>query len=82
MRWSDPALGPLLRFLEERLERSPFLGGAALTIADFSVAGMTTYFRSGEFPFASFPAFAAWHARIEALAAWKATAVGPWAYSA
>jgi glutathione S-transferase len=79
--WDDPALGSLLGFVEQHLARSPFLAGTALTIADFSVAGMAMYFRSAAFPFESFPAFAAWHARIEALAAWKATAVEPWAVS-
>jgi glutathione S-transferase len=79
--WEDGSLRPLLRFLEQQLERSPFLAGPALTIADFSVAGMTMYFRSGEFPFERVPAFAAWCGRIEALEAWRATAVGPWVYA-
>jgi glutathione S-transferase len=78
--WKDRALAPLLAFLEQHLTRSPFLTGPELTIADFSVAAMAMYFHAGDFPFASYPAFAAWYARIEALDAWQATAAGPWVY--
>lgn len=78
--WSDRALAPLVHFLERQLERAPFLTGSELSLADFAVAGVTMYLRPSAFPFASFPAFAAWYARIEALDAWKSTAHGPWVY--
>lgn len=76
--WSHEDLAPLLIALEAELTRRPFLAGDALTIADLSVAGMTTYFRAAKFPFASLPAFARWHERIEATGGWRATAVEPW----
>ena len=79
VNWDDGALAPLLAFLERHLSGSPFLVGPALTIADFSVAGMTTYFRPGGFPFARVPAISAWFGRVESLEAWRSTAAAPWA---
>jgi len=65
--WGDEQLRPLLDQLEDRLLARAFLTGDALTIADFSVAGMMTYFRSADFPFAAWPGLASWYERIEAL---------------
>jgi glutathione S-transferase len=76
--WGDERLAPLLAELERTLAAQPYLAGHALTIADLSVAGMATYFRAAGFPFASHPALARWHERIEALDAWRATEVEPW----
>jgi glutathione S-transferase len=78
--WTDPSFAPLVRFLDEHLRRHTFLAGDELTLADFSVAAMMMYARPARFPFGSFPSIRAWHARIEALEAWKATAAGPWRY--
>jgi hypothetical protein len=41
---------------------------------------MMTYARATKFPFDSFRSIGRWYARIEALEAWKATAVGPRSY--
>lgn len=71
--WGSAQLAPLLGLLEQRLAAHPFLAGAELTLADFCVAGMATYFRAAEFPFAARPRLAAWYARIEALPAWRET---------
>lgn len=76
--WRDPQLDPLLQRLETQLRSRSFLAGAELTLADFSVAGMATYFRTAGFPFAAFPHLEAWYQRIEALDAWRATAVSLW----
>jgi len=80
VHWEDPALQTLLQFLERHLSERRFLVGDQLTLADFCVGAMLMYGRVAGFPFERFTALAAWYARIEALAAWKATAVGPWAY--
>lgn len=76
--WDDAGLRPLLGRLEGHLSDHAYLALDRLTIADLAVAGMTTYFRAASFPFDAHPALAAWHARIEALDAWRETAVAPW----
>ena len=76
--WKDAQLHPLLVRLDAHCRGDAFLCGATPTLADFSVAGMVTYFRSADFPFADFPDLSAWYARIEQLPAWRATAVETW----
>ena len=76
--WKDPQLAPLLALLDAELARSAFLCGSELTIADLSVAGMTTYFRFAGFPGADWPNLGSWLARIEALEAWKASSDPLW----
>ena len=77
--WSNGVVQPILNFLERGLSANAFLAGSAATIADFAVAGMTTYFRAADFPFQRFPKIAAWYARIETLEAWHATRSPLWA---
>ena len=76
--WESELLAPLLRRLDAHLADHLFLAQDALTIADFSVAGMGTYFRSCGFPFASFPHLAAWYGRVDALEAWSGTEADLW----
>ena len=76
--WQSPQLTPLLAHLEAQLAGRAFLCGPELTIADLSVAGMTTYFRYAAFPSGAWPNLAAWLARIESLEAWKASADPLW----
>lgn len=77
--WSAGALAPLLERLETALGERAFLTGDAPTLADFSVGGMTTYFRACGFPSAAHPRIAAWLDRLDALDAWRETRVPPWA---
>src|SRR5258708_11705906 len=77
--WSDPGVQGTLETLESALSSAAFLTGPTATIADFSVAGMTTYFRAAAFPFQSFPNISGWHARIEALESWRGTLSRDWA---
>jgi glutathione S-transferase len=76
--WQDVSLAPLLAALEGQLASRPFLAGDELTIADFSVAGMMTYFRAAQFPFPEWRNLGDWYARIEALPAWRATEAELW----
>jgi glutathione S-transferase len=76
--WRDARLLPLLALLEAQLAARRYLTGTELTLADFSVAGMTTYFCHARFPVDAFPNFSAWLARIEALDAWQASADPLW----
>ncbi len=76
--WKSAQLTPLLAYLDAELESRAFLCGSNVTIADFSVAGMTTYFRHTEFPSSAWPNLSAWLARIEALEAWQASSDPLW----
>ncbi len=77
-QWSASELVALLRQLERRLAISAHLAGDEPTLADFSVAAMTIYFRRLGFPFASYPALAAWYARVHGLSGWRSTSEEPW----
>jgi glutathione S-transferase len=77
--WNEATLRPLLDRLEAHLGEHPHLALDALTIADFSVGGMVTYFRAAAFPFEAFPNLATWYGRLEGLEAWKATEAPVWA---
>ena len=79
--WDAQALKPLLERLERTLQSHPFLALDALTLADFAVAAMMTYFRSAEFPFERYPALHDWHSRIESMDAWQATETTLWRMS-
>jgi glutathione S-transferase len=76
--WRHARLAPLLDRVEQQLRERPFLAGDEPSLADFSVGGMTTYFRATGFPFAAFPSLAAWCERLDALAAWRESADPLW----
>lgn len=78
--WDDARFQPLVKFVDSHLNGREFLVGDALTLADFSMAGMMMYLRPAGFPFDAFPHLGAWYARMERLEAWKVTADGPWRY--
>ena len=71
--WKDRELVALLQGVEAVLDANRYLCGDALTLADFAVAGMTSYFGKCEFPFSTFPAIGAWFDRINNLPALKST---------
>ncbi len=72
--WQSREIAPVLEFADARLADREFLCGSKLTIADLSVAGMTTYFRYAGFPSGAWPNLDAWLGRIEALDGWRASA--------
>jgi glutathione S-transferase len=76
--WSAATLAPLMSVLDTALSSASFLAGDELSIADFAVAGMTTYFAAAGFPFKKYPAFHAWYRRIDMLDAWRATREPLW----
>lgn len=80
LNWVDPRFRAQAEFLEAHLRGREYLALDELTIADFSVAAMMMYVRRAFFPFSEFPAIAAWYERIEALEAWRTTALPPWTY--
>lgn len=71
--WEAAGLRPLLGVLGATLDASPFLAGDELTIADFAVAGMMTYFPIAGFPFKDHPQLMDWYSRIEMSEGWRAT---------
>jgi glutathione S-transferase len=71
--WDATDLQPLLELLDRTLSDSTFLAGPEVSIADFGVAGMMTYFRYAGFPFKDHPQLADWYARIESLDGWRAS---------
>ncbi len=77
--WSGALVQPVLKTLEAALSAEAFLGGAEVSIADFAVAGMTTYFRAAAFPFQRFPKIADWCRRIESFESWRGTLAPLWA---
>ena len=76
--WNAATIQPLLRTLEAALRAEPFLTGAQLTLADFSVAGMTAYFKAAGFPLHEYPGISHWYARMDELDSWRSTAVSLW----
>lgn len=76
--WNDPDLTAVLNVLESKLGQAPFVCGDRVSIADFSVAGMTTYFERTMFPAAQFPAISSWLDRMARIPAWASTLVAPW----
>jgi glutathione S-transferase len=76
--WDAVELRPLLSVLKAALQSSSFLVGEEVSIADFAVAGMVTYFPVAHFPFESHSAFTGWYRRIEALDGWRATQDSLW----
>jgi len=78
--WSSALVQPVLNTLEAGLSANAFLAGSEATIADFAVAGMTTYFPAAAFPFERFRKIAAWNARIESFDSWRGTQSPLWAH--
>lgn len=78
VNWADERFRSVVALLDAHLRGREFVSGDELTLADFSLAGMAMFLRPAGFPFERFPALAEWHARMDALPAWRATADGPW----
>ncbi len=57
--------------LDQSLKRRAWLTGDALTIADFSVAGLVPAAERLRLPVMNFPEIARWYAAIAALPAWR-----------
>jgi glutathione S-transferase len=55
-----------LRVMEDQLERTPFLAGAKISVADISLYAYTHEAPRGGFDLAAYPAVGAWLKRVEA----------------
>jgi glutathione S-transferase len=78
VNWEDAELRPLLAVLHRTLSETAFLAGDDVTLADFAVAGMVTYFSVANFPFEKHPAFSDWYGRVEASDGWVASRDPMW----
>ena len=78
VNWQDEELISLLKNLERAFDAKPFLNGNFVTLADYSVAGMTTYFRACNFPNHIYPAIHAWISRLDTLLPWTSTKDSLW----
>ena len=76
--WETAPCAPLLEALERHLEGRSHLVGERLGIADFGVAGMTTYFRAASFPFDAHPHVSAWLDRLARVPAWSESLADLW----
>lgn len=79
VEWLDPPLQKVLQRLNEALGERDYVAGDELTLADFSVGGMTMYLHRAGLPADAYPNVIAWYQRLDDVPAWRATAVGPWA---
>ncbi len=77
-RWRAPELVRQLDFLQEHLRGRSFLVSDEASVADYCVAGMTTYFRACAFPLQSYPPIAQWLARVEGLPGWQRSRCSLW----
>jgi glutathione S-transferase len=63
--------------LNQHLKGRTWLTGDNLTIADFSVGGMTSIAMRWELPMTKFPEISRWYDRLAALPGWQASIVRP-----
>ena len=75
--WEDPEFMKQISYLENSL-KSDWLTGTSISLADFSVAAMTTYFKICKFPFNSYPNISRWYTSINNLQSWKITEAQIW----
>lgn len=61
------------RVLDSQLASRRFITGDELTLADFSVAALLTYWQPGQVPLQSYEHILAWLARMNEVPAWKQT---------
>lgn len=76
--WQDEILVKQLDFLESSLVQKSWLVDDQISLADYAVAAMTTYFHVAEFPFDNYPNITAWYKRLSSTEAWKNTEVPLW----
>jgi len=76
--WQSEDCARALAILERQLRGRTYLVREELTIADFSVAGMTTYFAVTAFPCARYPNVSQWLDRLSRVPAWTHTLADLW----
>lgn len=77
-QWGSQQVTHQLAYLENALLDRKWLTGQTLSLADYSVAAMTTYFRVSEFPYQSYPNISAWQLRLSDQVSWQKTEHPMW----
>lgn len=75
--WDSPDCMKQMSYLESSL-KNDWLTGANISLADFSIAAMTTYFKVCEFPFHAYPNINRWYVAMNDLQSWKSTESQIW----
>ncbi len=76
--WQEAECLRQLNYLDNALEGQSFLINNRLSIADFSVMGMMTYFHFAEFPFNDYPNLSRFYQSMNNLNSWQETRVSLW----
>jgi len=76
--WNNEQITMQCRYLESVLSEREWLAGDELSLADFSVAAMSTYFKTASFPYNTYPRIAAWLDRLSENEAWQKTEHSLW----
>jgi len=76
--WRDQELSAMMQVLQSRLSQHAFITGDQISLADFSLAAMTTYFKACDFPAHDFPAFGAWLKRMDEMSSWQTSLHETW----
>lgn len=76
--WNHNECTRQLDYLNDKLKGTEYLVDDQLSLADISVAAMTTYFKVADFPFKSYPNIANWYQNLSSLDAWKCTENAIW----
>ena len=76
--WRDAEIVRYLALLDQQLKNQAFVCGDTVTLADFSLAAMTTYFSCCDFPARKYPAIGAWCDRMNQIPAWRETLHPKW----
>ncbi len=75
--WDFQECAKQLSYSESKL-KSDWLMGQNVSLADFSVAAMTTYFLECEFPFNLYPNIHRWYSSLNSLDSWLSTEAAMW----
>lgn len=76
--WEDEVIRLQLHYLERSLLGKEYLVSDRLTLADFSVAAMTTYFTVANFPYEQYENMLRWRSTLSNTEAWKLTEHKMW----
>ena len=71
--WDNEQCTKQINYLENILSDRKWLAGQELSLADYAVAAMTTYFKVSDFSFKSYPNVSKWLDRLSERDAWKKT---------
>jgi len=69
----DESFHRAAKVLNEQLRGRPYVTGAALTLADFSLGAVLNHTDGGHLPVGNYPEIRRWYARLAGLPAWQHT---------